>query len=182
MFSIIPYSELALNKGLCNEQIPSFRDQGDCEAPRDKDVLSIQCPGQQVAGQAPTYKISIAVYILFHLNILRCCQRLPKFLMLCYLLKLRFWARYFFSTIYPKCTFLPITKETFSLKSENLIKDVIQSKQNHTPLCSLPQSAASRPADRTVCAWSHGTRNMPGGGLERLVVHIRDQPFSETNF
>lgn len=139
-------------------------------------------PANRWQGRHPHTRYLLQYIYFFHLNILRCCQRLPKILMLCYLLKLRFWARYFFSTIYPKCTFLPITKETFSLKSENLIKDVIQSKQNHTPLCSLPQSAASRPADRTVCAWSHGTRNMPGGGLERLVVHIRDQPFSETNF
>ena len=90
VFSIIPYSELALNKALCNEQIPSFRDKEDCEVPRDKDALPAQsAPANRWQGRHSHTRYLLQYIYFFHLNILRCCQRLPTIPMLCYLLKLR---------------------------------------------------------------------------------------------
>lgn len=42
VFSITPYSELALNKALRNVQMPSFRDKEDTEGPRGQGTLFVQ--------------------------------------------------------------------------------------------------------------------------------------------
>lgn len=59
----MPYCELALNEGLCNEQISSCRDKEDSAPSRDKDVLFVQdVLANRWQGQVLTHKIFISIF------------------------------------------------------------------------------------------------------------------------
>lgn len=61
-FSIMPYSEPALRKGLRHEQIPLVRDKELTDTPTEKGALFV--PGVMLTGgrAALTHKISISMF------------------------------------------------------------------------------------------------------------------------